>query len=61
MKILSFGIGFILAYFIIKIFINTKKHGYNSNHIKKILLTDGEIKYRLIPITYTCIYDINHD
>tara|TARA_B100001250_G_C19317942_1_gene579165 strand:+ start:292 stop:477 length:186 start_codon:yes stop_codon:yes gene_type:complete len=61
MKIISFVLGFFIAYFIIQIFIKTKEHGYNSNDVKKILLSDGKIKYRLIPVTYTCIYDINHE
>jgi hypothetical protein len=61
MKILSFSIGIIFAYFIIKIFVNFKKHGYNSTDIKNIILNDGKNKYRLIPITYTCIYDIKHE
>lgn len=60
MKILSFSIGFIFAYFIIKIFVNFEKHGYNSTDIKNIILNDGKNKYRLIPITYTCIYNIKH-
>ncbi len=60
MKILSFSVGFIFAYFIIKFFVNFEKHGYNSTHIKNIILNDGKKKYRLIPITYTCIYNIKH-
>ena len=61
MKIISFIFGIIISYFIIKIFINNKEHGYNSNEIKQLLVDDGKNKYRLIPVTYTCIYDIHHN
>ena len=44
MKILSFSIGIIFAYFIIKIFVNFKKHGYNSTDIKTSL-TDFIISF----------------
>jgi hypothetical protein len=61
MKIISFIFGTIISYFIINFIIKTKKHGYNSNHVKKILISEGSIKYRYIPVTYTCIYDISHN
>jgi len=60
MKIISFIFGVILSYFIINFIIKSKKHGYNSNQVKKVLINDGNEKFRYIPVTYTCIYDINH-
>ena len=61
MKIISFIIGIIFSYFIINLFIPNEEHGYNSNDIKKLLVNDGKNKYRLIPVTYSCVYDIHHE
>ena len=61
MKIISFIIGIVFSYLIINLFISTKEHGYNSNDIKKIKIDDGNNKYRLIPVTYSCVYDIHHE
>jgi hypothetical protein len=60
MKIISFVLGIMISYFIIKIFIKNNQHGYNSKDIKKLELSNGKIKYKLIPVTYTCVYDIKH-
>ena len=59
MKIISFCLGIIFAYFIIKIF-KTKLHGYNSTQIKNLEFKKDNDKFRYIPITYTCIYNIKH-
>ena len=56
MKILSFIFGVIIAYFIINSFYKEIYHGFNSNKIKNQILKSKNNKFRLIPITYTCIY-----
>ena len=56
MKILSFLLGLLISYFIIKSIFNKNYHGFNSNNIKNRILKSKNNKYRLIPITYTCLY-----
>lgn len=56
MKILSFLLGLLISYFIIKSIFKKNYHGFNSNKIKNTILKSKNNKYRLIPITYTCLY-----
>lgn len=56
MKIFSFILGILIAYFIINSLYKDKFHGFNSNKIKNQILKSKNNKYRLIPITYTCLY-----
>lgn len=56
MKIFSFILGILIAYFIINSLYKEKFHGFNSNKIKNQILKSINNKYRLIPITYTCLY-----
>ena len=56
MKILSFILGICISYFIIKCLNKETYHGFNSNKIKNQILKIKNKKYRLIPVTYTCLY-----